>query len=66
MAKAMLKVRAVYLSEDFQPYWRLPVAREHGPFQAPGPRGLASRHSRDTPINSQGTPGHVSAYGDEL
>jgi hypothetical protein len=66
MAKAMLKVRAVSLSEDFQPYWRLPVAREHGPLQAPGRRCIASRQSSYTPINSQGTPGHVSEYGDEL
>jgi hypothetical protein len=30
MAKVMRKVRAVYLSEDFQPYWRVHVARGHG------------------------------------
>ena len=50
----MLKVRAVYLSEDFQPYGRLPVAREHGPLQAPGHRCIASRHSRDTPSTARG------------
>jgi hypothetical protein len=61
----MLTVRAVSRSEDFQPYWRLPVAREQGPLQAPGHRCIASRHSRDTPLTSQGAPGHVSEYGDE-
>jgi hypothetical protein len=29
MATAMLTVRAVYLSEDFQPDWRAHVGREH-------------------------------------
>jgi hypothetical protein len=65
MAEAMLQVRAVSRSEDFQPAWRFPVARAHGPLRAPGRRGIAPRHSRDTPLNRQGTPGHVSAYGGE-
>jgi hypothetical protein len=65
MAKAMLKVRAVYLSEDFQPYWRFHVAREHGRLQAPGDRCIASRKSSHTLINSQGKPGNVGEYGDE-
>ena len=64
MATAMLTVPAVYLSEDFQPYWRIGVAREHGPLQAPGHSCIPSRQSCYTPINSQGTCGHVSEYGD--
>jgi hypothetical protein len=64
MANAMLTGRTVSRREDFPPSWRFPVARAQGPWQAPGPRGLASRRSRDTPINRQGTPGPVRADGD--
>ena len=43
IAKAMLKGRAVDFSEDFQPYWRFHVAREHGRLQASGDRHIVSR-----------------------
>jgi len=36
MAEAMLKLRAVYLSDDFEEYWRFHVAREHERLHPPG------------------------------
>jgi len=35
-AEAMLKLRAVYLSDDFEAYWRFHVAREHVRLHPPG------------------------------
>ena len=64
MAKAVLKVRAVYLSEDCRSYWRFHVS-EHGRSQAPGDRCIASSKSSHTLINSQGKPGNVGEYGDQ-
>ena len=36
MAKAMLKLRAVYLSGDFEGYWAFHVVREHNRLHPPG------------------------------
>src|SRR5262244_2937623 len=36
MAEAMLKLGAVYLSDDFEEYWRFHVAREHERLHPPG------------------------------
>jgi hypothetical protein len=36
MAEAMLKLRAVYLSGDFEPYWAFHIAREHARLHPPG------------------------------
>ena len=36
MAKAMLKLRATYLSGDFDAYWAFHVAREHERLHPPG------------------------------
>lgn len=36
MAEAMLKLRAVYLSSDFEPYWAFHVARAHERLHPPG------------------------------
>ncbi len=36
MAEAMLKLRAVYLSNDFESYWDFHITREHGRRHPPG------------------------------
>ena len=63
MATAMLAVRAVYLSEDFEPYWRVHRSRTW-PLAGSWPPLHRIETKQLHPHQQPGEPGHVSEYGD--